>query len=124
MYQTVGECAEIYLYSILFYEALNADQRLAERAARKQCEWLDELPRTTDVQGIFKEGTARLVEAKELVEDSLAVDPGAVTAAVDGPALRSVTARRRAAEIISKLINKTKKKKIAYLTGGALAAFM
>ena len=99
MYQTVGECAEIYLYSILFYEALNADQRLAERAARKQ--WLDELPRTTDVQGIFKEGTASLVEAKELVEDSLAVDPGAVTAAVDGPALRSVTARRRAAEIIS-----------------------
>ena len=122
MYQTVGECAEIYLYSILFYEALNADQRLAERAARKQ--WLDELPRTTDVQGIFKEGTASLVEAKELVEDSLAVDPGAVTAAVDGPALRSVTARRRAAEIISKLINKTKKKNIAYLTGGALAAFM
>ena len=67
---------------------------------------------------------ASLVEAKELVEDSLAVDPGAVTAAVDGPPLRSVTARRRAAEIISKLINKTKKKNIAYLTGGALAAFM
>ena len=54
----------------------------------------------------------------------MAVDPGAVTAAVDGPALRSVTARQRAAEIISKLINKTKKKNIAYLTGGALAAFM
>ena len=35
------------------YEALNADQRLAERAARKQ--WLEELPRSSDEQGFFKE---------------------------------------------------------------------
>ena len=35
------------------YEALNADQRLAERAARKQ--WLEELPRSSVEQGFFKE---------------------------------------------------------------------
>ena len=81
----------------LLYESMNADQRLEERAVRKQ--WLDELPRSTDVQGFFKEVTASLVEAKELIEDSLGVDPEVVAAAVDGPALRSVTARRRAAEV-------------------------
>ena len=90
----------------LSYEAMNADQRLEERAVRKQ--WLDELPRSTDVQGFFKEVTASLVEAKELIEDSLVVDPEAVEAAVDGPALRSVTARRRAAEIVSRMITKTR----------------
>ena len=90
----------------LSYEAMNVDQRLEERAVRKQ--WLDELPRSTDVQGFFKEVTASLVEAKELIEDSLVVDPEAVAAAVDGPALRSVTARRRAAEIVSRMITKTR----------------
>ena len=90
----------------LSYEAMNANQRLEERAVRKQ--WLDELPRSTDVQGFFKEVTASLVEAKELIEDSLVVDPEAVAAAVDGPALRSVTARRRAAEIVSRMITKTR----------------
>ena len=88
----------------LQYETLNAEQRLAERVTRKQ--WLDELPRSRDVQGFFKEVTANLAEAKELIEDSLTVDPGAVTAALDGPALRSVTARRRAAEIVSKQITR------------------
>ena len=83
----------------LQYETLNGEQRLAERVTRKQ--WLDELPRSSDVQGFFKEVTANLAEAKELIEDSLTVDPGAVTAALDGPALRSVTARCRAAEIVS-----------------------
>ena len=77
------------------YEAMNADQRLAERMARKQ--WLDNLPKSSDEQCFFKEVMAGLVEAKELVEDSLVADPGASAAAVDGPALRSVTARRRAA---------------------------
>ena len=86
------------------YETMNADQRLAERTARKQ--WLDELPKSSDEQSFFKEVTASLVEAKELIEDSLVVDPEAVVAAVDGPALRSVTARRRAAEIVSKAITK------------------
>ena len=84
------------------YETMNADQRLAERTVRKQ--WLDELPKSSDEQSFFKEVTASLVEAKELIEDSLVVDPEAVVAAVDGPALRSVTARRRAAEIVSKAI--------------------
>ena len=83
----------------LQYETLNGEQRLAERVTRKQ--WLDELPRSSDVQGFFKEVTANLAEAKELIEDSLTVDPGAVTAALDGLALRLVTARRRAAEIVS-----------------------
>ena len=69
---------------------------------------MDELPRSTDVQGFFKEVTASLVEAKELIEDSLVVDREAVAAAVDGPALRSVTARRRAAEIVSRMITKTR----------------
>ena len=82
------------------YETMNADQRLAERTVRKQ--WLDELPKSSDEQSFFKEVTASLVEAKEL----LVVDPEAVVAAVDGPALRSVTARRRAAEIVSKAITK------------------
>ena len=86
------------------YETMNADQRLAERTARKQ--WLDELPKSSDEQSFFKEVTASLVEAKELIEDSLVVDPEAVVAAVDGTALRSVTARRRAAEIVSKAITK------------------
>ena len=86
------------------YETMNADQRLAERTARKQ--WLDELPKSSDEQSFFKEVTASLVEAKELIEDSLVVDLEAVAAAVDGPALRSVTARRRAAEIVSKAITK------------------
>ena len=84
------------------YETMNADQRLAERTVRKQ--WLDELPKSSDEQSFFKEVTASLVEAKELIEDSLVVDPEAVVAAVDGPALRSVTGRRRAAEIVSKVI--------------------
>ena len=88
----------------LQYETLNGEQRLAERVTRKQ--WLDELPRSSDIQGFFKEVTANLAEAKELIEDSLTVDPGAVTAALDGPALRSVTARRRAAEIVSKQITR------------------
>ena len=86
------------------YETMNADQRLAERTARKQ--WLDELPKSSDEQSFFKEVTASLVEAKELIEDSLVVDSEAVVAAVDGTALRSVTARRRAAEIVSKAITK------------------
>ncbi len=86
------------------YETMNADQRLAERTVRKQ--WLDELPKSSDEQSFFKEVTASLVEAKELIEDSLVVDPEAVVAAVDGTALRSVTARRRAAEIVSKAITK------------------
>ena len=86
------------------YETMNADQRLAERTVRKQ--WLDELPKSSDEQSFFKEVTASLVEAKELIEDSLVVDPEAVVAAVDGPALRSVTAKRRAAEIVSKAITK------------------
>ena len=86
------------------YETMNADQRLAERTVRKQ--WLDELPKSSDEQSFFKEVTASLVEAKELIEDSLVVDLEAVVAAVDGPALRSVTARRRAAEIVSKAITK------------------
>ena len=86
------------------YETMNADQRLAERTARKQ--WLDELPKSSDEQSFFKEVTASLVEAKELIEDSLVVDLEAVAAAVDGPALRSVTGRRRAAEIVSKVITK------------------
>ena len=67
------------------YETMNADQRLAERTVRKQ--WLDELPKSSDEQSFFKEVTASLVEAKELIEDSLVVDPEAVVAAVDGPAL-------------------------------------
>ena len=86
------------------YETMNADQRLAERTVRKQ--WLDELPKSSDEQSFFKEVTASLVEAKELIEDSLVVDLEAVAAAVDGTALRSVTARRRAAEIVSKAITK------------------
>ena len=86
------------------YETMNADQRLAERTARKQ--WLDELPKSSDEQSFFKEVTASLVEAKELIEDLLVVDPEAVVAAVDGTALRSVTARRRAAEIVLKAITK------------------
>ncbi len=88
----------------LAYEALTVEQRLAERATRKQ--WLDELPRSSDVQGFYKEVTAGLAEAKELIEDSLTADPVAVAAAADGPALRSVTARRRAAEIVSKMMNR------------------
>ena len=52
--------------------------------------------------------TAGLVEAKEMVEDSLVADPDGVAAAVDGPALRSITARRRAADIISKLMTKAR----------------
>ena len=40
------------------YEALTVEQRLAERATRKQ--WLDELPRSSDVQGFYKEVTASL----------------------------------------------------------------
>ena len=86
------------------YETMNADQRLAERTVRKL--WLDELPKSSDEQSFFKEVTASLVEAKELIEDSLVVDPEAVVAAVDGTSLRSVTARRRAAEIVSKAITK------------------
>ena len=86
------------------YETMNADQRLAERTVRKQ--WLDELPKSSDEQSFFKEVTASLVEAKELIEDSLVVDLEAVVAAVDGPARRSLTARRRAAEIVSKAITK------------------
>ena len=86
------------------YEALTVEQRLSERATRKQ--WLDELPRSSDVQGFYKEVTASLAEAKELIEDSLTADPVAVAAAADGPALRSVTARRRAAEIVSKMMNR------------------
>ena len=39
---------------------------------------------------------------------SLVADPDAVVAAVDGPALRSITARRNAANIISKLITKAR----------------
>ena len=86
------------------YETMNADQRLAERTVRKQ--WLDELPKSSDEQSFFKEVTASLVEAKELIEDSLVADLEAVAAAVDGPALRSVMGRRRAAEIVSKAITK------------------
>ena len=67
------------------YETMNADQRLAERTAKKQ--WLDELPKSSDEQCFFKELTVGLVEAKELVEDSQVADPEAVAAAVDGPAL-------------------------------------
>ena len=86
------------------YETMNADQRLAERTVRKQ--WLDELPKSSDEQSFFKEVTASLVEAKELIEDSLVADLEAVAAAVDEPALRSVMGRRRAAEIVSKAITK------------------
>ena len=86
------------------YETMNADQRLAERTARKQ--WLDELPKSSDEQSFFKEVTASLVEAKELIEDSLVADLEEVAAAVDGPALRSGMGRRRAAEIVSKAITK------------------
>ena len=42
------------------------------------------------------------------MEDSLVADPDAVAAAVDGPALRSITARRRAVDIISKLTTKAR----------------
>ena len=99
------------------YEALTVEQRLAERATRKQ--WLDELPRSSDVQGFFKEVTASLAESKELLEDSLTADPVAVAAAIDGPALRSVTARRRAAEIVSKMMNRMR---IATIDGAVGAA--
>ena len=40
---------------------MNAEQRLAEQVTRKQ--WLDELPRSSDIQGFFKEVTANLAEA-------------------------------------------------------------
>ena len=53
---------------VLPYETMNADQRLAERMARKQ--WLDELPKSSNKQSFFKEVMAGLVEANELVEDS------------------------------------------------------
>ena len=54
------------------YEALNADQLIAERKGREQ--WLDELPKSS----FSKELTAMILEANEFVEDSLVVDQAEV----------------------------------------------
>ena len=54
------------------YEALNADQLIAERKGREQ--WLDELHKSS----FSKELTAMILEANEFVEDSLVVDQAEV----------------------------------------------
>ena len=51
--------------------------------------------------------TAMMVKAKKLVEDSLVVNPADVWAAIDGPPLRSVMARRRAVVLITKYVTRT-----------------